>query len=133
MFSCHSANGLQPRQPMRVVVVGAGVAGLGIGWRLAQQGVETLVLERSQPGRGATWASAGMIAAPGVADAVPDSEAQLAHHGAELWPEFAAQIESTSRRAVSYTVNGGLVVARTAHEREDLAHMAGSGAGELLS
>jgi glycine oxidase len=118
---------------MRVVVVGAGVAGLAIGWRLAQQGVETLVLERSQPGRGATWASAGMIAAPGLASAVPDSEAQLANHGAELWPEFAAQIERASRRAVSYSVDGGLIVARTPQERDDLARMAKNGAGELLS
>jgi glycine oxidase len=115
---------------MKVVIIGAGVAGLGIGWRLAQQGVETLVLERSQPGRGATWASAGMLAAP---SAVPDSEAKLARQGADMWPEFAAQIERASRRAISYSVDGGLIVARTPHERDELARAAESGAGELLS
>ena len=94
---------------MRVVIIGAGVAGLGIGWRLAQRGVETLVLERSQPGAGATWASAGMIAAPHSGN-LPDCEAQLAHQGAKLWPEFAAQIEQASRRPISYNVNGGLIM-----------------------
>ena len=118
---------------MKVVIIGGGVAGLGIGWRLAQQGVETLVLERSQPGRGSTWASAGMIAAPQNAGAISDSEAQLAHHGAKLWPEFAAQIEQASRRAVSYSVNGGVIVARTTQERDELASAAKNGAGELLS
>ena len=48
---------------MRVVIIGAGVAGLAIGWRLMQKGASVTVLDRAQPGRGATWAAAGMIAA----------------------------------------------------------------------
>ena len=47
---------------MNIVVIGAGVAGLAIGWRLAEAGQEVVILERGQPGRGATWASAGMLA-----------------------------------------------------------------------
>ena len=48
---------------MKAVIVGAGVAGLGIGWRLAQAGVQVTVLERGEPGMGASFAAAGMIAA----------------------------------------------------------------------
>ena len=48
---------------MKVVIIGAGVAGLSIGWRLAQAGQEVTVLERAQPGGGASWAAAGMLAA----------------------------------------------------------------------
>ncbi|KAB1660854.1 FAD-dependent oxidoreductase [Pseudoclavibacter sp. CFCC 13796] len=33
----------------KVVIVGAGLAGASAAWRLAQQGVETLVLERTKP------------------------------------------------------------------------------------
>ena len=47
---------------MKIVVIGAGVAGLAIGWRLAEAGQEVVVLARGQPGRGAAWASAGMLA-----------------------------------------------------------------------
>ena len=47
---------------MKIVIIGAGVAGLAIGWRLAQAGQEVTVLERAQPGAGATGASAGMLA-----------------------------------------------------------------------
>src|SRR5690606_31824783 len=44
-----------------VIVIGAGVAGCGIAWRLAQRGVRVLMLERDEPGRGASWAAAGML------------------------------------------------------------------------
>jgi glycine oxidase len=118
---------------MKIVIIGAGVAGLGIGWRLAQQRIETVVLERGQPGRGATWASAGMLAAPHGAAETQDGEARLADDGARLWPSFAAEIEQASRRAIAYAVNGSLVVARTPEEEDELRRMAELGAGEFLS
>ena len=37
-----------------VVVIGAGVIGLSVGWRCACRGASTLVLDASEPGRGAT-------------------------------------------------------------------------------
>jgi glycine oxidase len=43
---------------MKILIIGAGVAGLSIAWRLAQAGAEVEVLERGLAGRGATWASA---------------------------------------------------------------------------
>src|SRR5437764_13304461 len=109
---------------MKVVIVGAGVAGLSIGWRLAQQRVETVVLERAQPGRGATWASAGMLAAPSLAGERQDGETQLAARGAELWPSFAAEIEDASSRPIAYVRNGGLMVARTPEEQVALRSLA---------
>jgi glycine oxidase len=117
---------------MKVVIIGGGVAGLGIGWRLAQQRIETVVLERGQPGRGATWASAGMIAAPHVAAGTEDSEALLADEGARLWPSFAAEIEQASRRTIAYAINGGLAVARTPEEEDQFHSMAELGTGEFL-
>ncbi|HLY07218.1 MAG TPA: FAD-dependent oxidoreductase [Rhizomicrobium sp.] len=118
---------------MKVVIIGAGVAGLGIGWRLAQQRIETVILERAQPGRGATWASAGMIAAPQASGKSHPSEAQLADSGAELWRSFAAEVEEASRRGIAYLVNGGMLLARTPEETDRLRSMAKSGMGEFLS
>jgi len=117
---------------MKVVIIGAGVAGLAIGWRLAQQRVETIVLERAQPGRGATWASAGMLAAPGSRVNKTDGEALLANRGAKLWPGFAAEIEEKSGRKIGYAANGSLVVARTESEEHELERLAKLNAGELL-
>src|SRR5258706_16146257 len=52
-------------QAMKILIVGAGVAGLAIGWRLASAGVEVEILERGLAGRGAPWASAGRISGGG--------------------------------------------------------------------
>ena len=47
----------------RIVIVGAGIIGLGIGWQMAKAGREVVVVEARKPGRGATWAAAGLLAA----------------------------------------------------------------------
>lgn len=96
---------------MKVVVIGAGIAGLSIGWRLAKSGCEVVVLERAQPGRGATWASGGMIAAAAEYPGAAGPEAQLADHAASLWPAFAAEIEADSGRKIAYRRDGTLIVA----------------------
>ena len=38
----------------RVAIIGAGVCGLGIGWRLAQAGCEVAAYDRGAAGHGAT-------------------------------------------------------------------------------
>ncbi len=116
---------------MKVVVIGAGVAGLSIGWRLALGGAEVVVLERAQPGRGATWAAGGMIAATAehADQAAPD--ALFALRAASLWPDFARDIEEHSGRAVFYRRDGSLLVAPTKARFDELATRAGQGASLL--
>jgi glycine oxidase len=106
---------------MKVVVIGGGVAGLSIGWRLAQQGAEVTVLERAQPGMGATWAAAGMIAATAENEGEISPIAKLARASAALWPSFAAEIEEKSGRKIGFNVPGTLMIARTAAQADDLA------------
>jgi glycine oxidase len=111
-----------PQQPADVVVVGAGVVGLGIAWRAAQAGMTVTVVDDA-PGRGASWAAAGMLA--------PVTEV---HYGerpllglnlaaAERWPSFAAEVEEAADRPVGYRPAGTLTVARDADDNaaiEDL-------------
>lgn len=42
---------------MRVIIVGAGVVGSGLAWRLASQGQETVLVERGKPAAGTTGSS----------------------------------------------------------------------------
>lgn len=96
---------------MKIVIIGAGVAGLAIGWRLAQAGEDVTVLERGQPGTGATWASAGMLA---VTAELLDStrvEMDFACYSNELWPNFAKEIEAASGRPIGYEIRGALILA----------------------
>jgi glycine oxidase len=111
---------------MRVVIIGAGVAGLAIGWRLLQAGVEIVVLERAQPAGGATWAAAGMISVLGEGDDENPAEAAFARCSAALWPEFAREVEEQSGRAIGYSKNGKLVVARTGEQRARLSARVGA-------
>ena len=46
-----------------VAIIGGGVIGLSVAWRAAQRGMRVLVLERDEPGSGASTVAAGMIAA----------------------------------------------------------------------
>ncbi len=71
---------------MKVLIVGAGVAGLGIGWRLAQAGVQVTILERSEPASGATFAAAGMLAATAEMAGAPDPEIAFAGQAGRCGP-----------------------------------------------
>ncbi len=111
---------------MKVVVIGAGVAGLGVGWRLAQAGAEVIALERAQPGRGATWASAGMIAPAAESGAVsPGPVTRFSHYSSGLWPGFAAELEDASGIGIGYRVCGSLICALS--ERDAAGLRSGQG------
>lgn len=95
---------------MKVVVIGAGAAGLGIGWKLARAGASVTVLERAQIGSGATSASAGMIAAAAELAAGNTAESALARHANALWPEFRETLEQESKVDIGYRQDGSLLV-----------------------
>ena len=96
---------------MKIVIIGAGVAGLAIGWRLAQAGEEVTILERSQPGSGATGASAGMIAVTAETLDAASDEIEFAKYSNILWSDFAKEIEAESGRPVGFSRSGALIVA----------------------
>ena len=101
---------------MKTVIVGAGVAGLSIGWRLRQAGVEVTIFERAQPGQGATWASAGMIAATAEHERPQSPEGELAYRARAMWPGFAREIEDGAGMKIGYAESGSLMVAMTTDE-----------------
>ncbi len=74
--SSHFAEPAADTEPADIAVIGAGVVGLGIAWRLAQRGAIVSVFDRATAGSGATHAAAGMLAA--CAEAEPGEEALVA-------------------------------------------------------
>ncbi len=106
-----------------VVVIGAGVIGLACAWRAAQRGLSVLVLERDQPGAGASGVAAGMLAP--VTEAEFGEEALLALNlaGAELWPAFAAELSERSGMATGYAASGALVAAVDRDDAEELRRL----------
>ena len=104
----------------RVAIVGAGVCGLGIGWRLAQAGCQVEVHDRGRAGRGASWAAAGMLA--GGIEAEPSEQALyiLSCLAQQRWPAFAAELEQATGHDIGYRTEGTLVAALT---RDELAQL----------
>jgi glycine oxidase len=96
---------------MKVIIVGAGIAGLAIGWRLAQAGAQVEIFERETAGRGATWAAAGMIIPGGEVEKGAADLARFARRSRELWPDFAAELQSESGCTIDYNEPGSLLVA----------------------
>jgi glycine oxidase len=103
---------------VRVVIIGAGVAGLGVGWRLLQAGATVTILERAQPAAGASWAAAGMLAVTAELEDAADAERALALRANSLWPVFAAELEAASGRSVFLSRVGALLLAADAAELE---------------
>jgi len=96
---------------MKVIIVGAGVAGLAIGWRLAQAGVEVEIFERGVAGRGASWAAAGMLAPGAELAEGHDAVGAFARRAHAAWPIFAAELERASGIDVGFRMTGSLIVA----------------------
>lgn len=114
---------------MRIVVIGAGIAGLAIAWRLAQAGQEVMLLERAQPGGGATWASAGMLAVTSEVMNSGPEERDFARYSNDLWPDFAKEIEAESGRSIGYDARGALLLAADVQMLDRLARQVGSRPG----
>jgi glycine oxidase len=53
---------------LKAIVIGGGIIGCSVAWRLAAEGIATTVLERGRVGQEASWAAAGMIAPQAEAD-----------------------------------------------------------------
>jgi glycine oxidase len=117
-----------PNRPARnvskpsVAIIGAGVIGLGIAWRLAARGVSAAVFDKGVSGAGASHAAAGMLAA--CAEAEPGEEAlvTLGRVSQARWPAFAAELKQASGVDVGLRLEGTLVVALTSDDQARLSH-----------
>ncbi|HZU80481.1 MAG TPA: glycine oxidase ThiO, partial [Acidimicrobiales bacterium] len=93
-----------------VVVIGGGTIGLSSAWRASRLGL-SVVLADPEPGHGATWVAAGMLAP--VTEVAYGEEALLAANlaSARRWPAFAAELQAVAGTPVGYRECGTLLVA----------------------
>jgi glycine oxidase len=102
-----------------VVVVGGGVVGLGVAWRAAQAGMAVTVVDPA-PGRGASWAAAGMLAPVTEVHYGEQALLRLNLAAADRWPAFAAELEEAAGAPIGYRRCGTLTVARDADDNAAL-------------
>lgn len=109
-----------------VAVLGGGIVGLSVAWRLAQRGMSVAVLERdrlgSHPPSGATHVAAGMLAPVSEVEFGDAARTvlELGVRSAAVWPEFAAELERAGESEVGLRRSGTLVVARDDDEAREL-------------
>jgi glycine oxidase len=105
-----------------IAIVGAGVIGLGIGWRLAQRNARVTIFDKAEAGAGASFAAAGMLGI--CAEAEPGEEALvgLGRISQSLWPDFAVELEGSSGQTVDRRADGTLLVALTADDQARICH-----------
>lgn len=95
----------------KTIIIGGGVIGLSIAWRLARRGEDVLVLERGETGQEASRVAAGMLAAAAEVGFEEPELYALCRTSLKHWPAFAAELESESGMSLDYSSFGTLVVA----------------------
>ncbi len=102
------------------VFVGGGVIGLTCAWRAAQRGARVAVVERSRPPAGATRVAAGMLAPVGELAFGEPELLKMTLAAAEIYPDFAAELEVASGLSTGYRRDGALHVALDRDEAAEL-------------
>ncbi|MEN5084524.1 glycine oxidase ThiO [Bosea sp. TWI1241] len=103
-----------------VAIIGGGVIGLSIGWRLLAAGLSVAILDRGAIGGGASLAATGMLAAAAEFEPGAEQHLDFARDSQRLWPGFAARLEAESGLSVDYRSDGVLIVAQSRDEVERL-------------
>jgi glycine oxidase len=92
-----------------VAIAGAGLIGSSIAFELAQAGLKVAIFDRGEPGREASWASAGILSpapeSPAMISMVPLAKASM-----NLYPALVANVEEISGEKVGYRPKGTIDV-----------------------
>ena len=111
--------------PSHIAIIGGGVNGLGIAWRLAEAGARVSVYDSHTIGpgtRGSTWAAGGMLAAGIEAEPGEEALTELCLESQRRWPAFRDELEALTGISVGYRDEGTMVVATNRDEAAALRH-----------
>lgn len=98
-----------------VIVIGGGVIGCAISWRLAQAGVKVLVLERAIPGAEASSAAGGILAAQEESTG-PGPLTELCLASRARFGRVAAELRDETGMDIGHRETGLVVACFTAEE-----------------
>lgn len=106
-----------------VAIVGGGIIGASIAWRLAQLGARVTVYEAGRIGNESSWAGAGMLAPGGEFD-VKSFWSEFALESLNRYPGFVQELEEFSGVSIDYRKCGAFDVAFSDAEAEALRERA---------
>ena len=103
---------------MNIAIVGAGLLGRILAWRLLEAGHKVSLYDKDDK---AGTQSAAFVAAAMLAPIteVLDAESEIYQHGIaglSIWPQWIASLEETTGMLISYAINGSFLVS---HRNDD--------------
>src|SRR3954451_10262766 len=105
------------------VVIGGGLIGLACAWRAAERGMSVVVIERGEPGAGASGVAAGMLAPVTEAEFGEEPLLRLNLEAGRAWPGSAARLSEQSGVDTGSRQSGALVVAADRADAEALRRL----------
>ena len=104
----------------QVVIVGAGLMGRLLAWRLSKSGVKVSVYDasREDASLSAAWTAAAMIAPISEKPLCHPDVFQLSLRSLQLWPQLLAELQRDTGQSVRYLRRGTLVVAHPSDAAE---------------
>ena len=95
----------------RILIIGGGVCGLGVGWKLAKAGKRVVLFEKSALRQGATWVAAGMLAPQMELSEEEETVLRLGRESLRRWPNYRDELEADAGMSVDYRDDGTLFAA----------------------
>ena len=103
-----------------VAVIGGGIVGVSIGYGLALQNVDSMVLDEGDGAIRASRGNFGLVWVQGKGLALP-AYTGWALRAVEQWPELSRQLQSSTGIDVALTRSGGLYFCKTQEALENRA------------
>jgi glycine oxidase len=107
---------------VKITVVGAGVIGCAVAYELASRGARVELLDPRGPGRGATGASAGILAP--LIEGHSQALLRLGTCSVALWDDFVGRVQAESGLTIEYERSGTLQVALDQTQAPELLDLA---------
>ena len=106
----------------KILIIGGGVIGLGIGWQLAKAGAAVTIHDRGQAGRGASWAAAGMLGPIAEAHSDELDLLKLSNQSLARYPGWVNELEAETEMSIGYRAEGTLIIAIEPDDMYQLEH-----------
>jgi len=110
-------------EQLRITIVGGGVIGLAVGWRLARDGHKVTVFDAGASAPGASHVAGGMLAPVSEYGFDHDAFYALGERSLARFPTFLEELEADGGIQVPLCTSGALMVARDRDDAEAIRRL----------
>jgi glycine oxidase len=107
-----------------VAIIGGGIIGATLAWRLAQRGCAVTLFEKARLGGEASWAAAGMLSPGGELEGTDPQKTELFLGSRRQYPRFIEELTREAGVPIDYRDCGALDLAYSGDEWAALVHRA---------